>query len=176
MGICKLFIFTVLLSFFSCQKEFNDGKLKIYHLKPNEIMITEDTVGIYGWYSKTRRDFFTINNFDINSERHKVLIDSFIINYIKKDSFLIKNNDVRWSLIFFKYGDEITENTKHKYDTDYTIHNLFAQSKEICYFTFDTRVGYRESSYWLNHKNKKTNKEKRELILKYFENNFTPNK
>jgi len=175
MAIIKILFITVFCFLFSCKAKNQDQSLKIYHLEPNDIQINTDTLRSYGWYSKQREDFFAIKNFDITNEQHKIKIDSFVLTYLKKDNFLIKNKNVKWSLTFFKYGNKITENTKHEYNTDYTIHNLFAQNKEICYFTFDTRVGYRESSYWVDHKKMKTNDQKRELILNYFENHIKLN-
>ncbi|MFL0099183.1 hypothetical protein V3A08_15500, partial [Tenacibaculum maritimum] len=54
-----VFIMILLLA---CQPK--DKSFKIYHLKPNLVHVNKDTVGVYGWYSKTRSDFFAIKNFD----------------------------------------------------------------------------------------------------------------
>ncbi|WP_407264975.1 hypothetical protein R5N98_14750 [Tenacibaculum maritimum] len=124
---------------FACQPEDKDKSLKIYHLKPNLVHVNKDTIGVYGWYSKTRSDFFAIKNFDKENEKHKTKIDSFVVNYIQKDSFLYKNKNVHWSLVFFKYGDGIDENTEHRVDTDYTIHTLFAFRKREVVYSFALR-------------------------------------
>ncbi|WP_406755888.1 hypothetical protein, partial [Tenacibaculum maritimum] len=116
---------------FACQSKDKDKSLKIYHLKPNLVHVNKDTVGVYGWYSKTRSDFFAIKNFDKENEKHKTKVDSFVVNYIQKDSFLYKNKNAKWSLTFFKHGDGIDENTEHRVGTDYTMHTLFAPKKEI---------------------------------------------
>ncbi|QCD62548.1 hypothetical protein B9C57_08365 [Tenacibaculum maritimum] len=129
-----VFIMILLLA---CQPK--DKSFKIYHLKPNLVHVNKDTVGIYGWYSKTRSDFFAIKNFDKENEKHKTKIDSFVVNYIQKDSFLYKNKNAHWSLVFFKYGDGIDENTEHRVDTDYTIHTLFAFKKREVVYSFALR-------------------------------------
>ncbi|WP_159245231.1 hypothetical protein, partial [Tenacibaculum maritimum] len=85
-----VFIMILLLA---CQPEDKDKSFKIYHLKPNLVHVNKDTVGVYGWYSKTRSDFFAIKNFDKENEKHKTKIDSFVVNYIQKDSFLYKNKN-----------------------------------------------------------------------------------
>ncbi|MFL0143720.1 hypothetical protein, partial [Tenacibaculum maritimum] len=110
----------------------------------------KDTVGVYGWYSKTRSDFFAIKNFDRENEKHKTKVDSFVVNYIQKDSFLYKNKNTRWFLTFFKYGDGIDENTKHAYNTDYTIHTLFAFEKQQIAYSFNSRYekGYKKVNYY----------------------------
>ncbi|MFL0105086.1 hypothetical protein, partial [Tenacibaculum maritimum] len=71
--------------------------------------------------------------------KHKTKVDSFVVNYIQKDSFLYKNKNVHWSLVFFKYGDGIDENTEHRVDTDYTIHTLFAFKKREVVYSFALR-------------------------------------
>ncbi|WP_157926244.1 hypothetical protein R5O20_13925 [Tenacibaculum maritimum] len=123
----------------ACQPKDKDKSLKIYHLKPNLVHVNKDTVGVYGWYSKTRSDFFAIKNFDKENEKHKTKVDSFVVNYIQKDSFLYKNKNARWFLTFFKYGDGIDENTEHRVDTDYTIHTLFAFKKREVVYSFALR-------------------------------------
>ncbi|MFL0110926.1 hypothetical protein [Tenacibaculum maritimum] len=153
---------------FGCQSKDKDKSLKIYHLKPNLVHVNKDTIGVYGWYSKTRSDFFAIKNFDKENEKHKTKVDSFVVNYIQKDSFLYKNKNVKWSLTFFKHGDGIDENTEHRVDTDYTIHTLFAPKKEIAIYTFDSKIGYRGSFYWIKQKNFESNDEKRKIISDYF--------
>ena len=119
---------------------------------------------------KIRNDFFAIKNFDATNEKHKIKVDSFVVNYIKKDSFLTKNKNSKWSLTFFKYGNGINKNTEHQYNTDYTIHQLFAQKKEIGNYTFDSKNGYRESFYWINHAKFKSDDRKRKIIVDYFKN------
>ncbi len=160
--LCILF-FTV--SLFSCKKEDKDKSFRIYHLKPNRIYVA-DTLEVIGKFYKRRNDFFVVKNYNIKNEQHKIKIDSFIVNYIKKDSFLIANKNVNWSLTFFKYGDDIDENTEHRYDTDYTIHNLFSYKKEIASVYFDTRKGYETSNY--NITTQKFNTSKRKIISDYF--------
>jgi len=149
---------------FSCEKEGKDTIFRIYHLKPNRVYT--DAGAVNGKFFKRRNDFFTVKNYDINNEQHKIKIDSFIVNYIRKDSFLIANKNVNWSLTFFKYGDGIDENTKNQNDTDYTIHNLFSYKKEIASVYFDTRTGYSTSNY--NVTPEKINQSKRKIILDYF--------
>jgi hypothetical protein len=164
----RLTIFSFLVILFSCNSKEKDKTLKIYHLKPNRIEINTDTLRSYGWYSKTRNDFFAIKNFDATNENHKIKIDSFVVDYISKDSFLEQNDNAKWSLSFFRYGDDINENTKHQYNTDYTIHKLFAQKKEIGVYTFDSQTGYRASFYWINYANLKSDNRKRKILLDYF--------
>ena len=118
------------------------------------------------WY-KRRNDFFVVKNYDVNSEQHKIKIDSFVVNHLKTDSFLQVNNNSFWRLTFFKYGDGIDEDTQHQYDTDYTIHNVFSYKKEIAVIHFDNRFGYNGSSY--NMASEKTIKSKRKIVSDYFE-------
>lgn len=151
---------------FACKKEEKNTSFKIYHLEPNKIQFTSDTLRSHGWFAKARSDFFVVKNFDINNEQHKIKIDSFVLAYLKKDSFLLKNKNVKWSLTFFKYGNGIDENTAHEYNTDYTIHNLFSYKKEIGSFYFNTRRGYEGSNYRMTPE--KINSTKRKIISDYF--------
>ncbi|EZH73449.1 hypothetical protein ATO12_16035 [Aquimarina atlantica] len=162
--ICLLF----LMSFISCKKEVTDKTFKIFHLEPNRIYT--DTAVVNGKFSKRRNDFFVVKNYDINNEQHKIKIDSFVVNYVKKDSFLIQNKNVSWRLTFFKYGDGIDEYTQHEYDTDYTIHDLFSYKKEIGNVYFDTREGYRGSNY--NISPDKHTSSNRKIITDYFNTNI----
>ncbi len=166
MKTIKLVIILFVFILFSCKKEDKDKTFRIYHLTPNREYVATDTVGVYGWFSKRRNDFFVVKNYDINNEQHKIKIDSFIVNYLKKDSFLIANKNVNWTLTFFKYGNGIDENTTHEYDTDYTIHNLFSYKKEIGSVYFDTRTGYSVSNY--NITPEKFNQTQRDIISDYF--------
>ena len=51
---------------FSCKKEDKDKTFKIIHLKPNRVYEATDTVGVYGWFSKRRNDFFVVKKiFDL---------------------------------------------------------------------------------------------------------------
>jgi hypothetical protein len=160
---CILF----LVSFISCKKEVTDKTFKIFHLKPNRIYT--DTAVVNGKFSKRRNDFFVVKNYDINDEHHKIKIDSFVVNYVKKDSFLTQNKNVSWRLTFFKYGDGIDEHTQHEYDTDYTIHDLFSYKKEISSAYFDTRNGYGGSCYTIDPEKKLNTK--RKIITDYFNTN-----
>jgi len=166
MEATKLATILFVLTLFSCAKEDQDKTFKIYHLTPNRVYVATDTIGVYGWYAKRRNDFFVVKNYDINNEQHKIKIDSFIVNYLKKDSFLTINKNVNWTLTFFKYGNGIDENTEHEYGTDYTIHDLFSYKKEIGSVYFDTRTGYSVSNY--NITPEKFNQTKREIISDYF--------
>ncbi len=166
MATTKLTIILCVLSLFSCKKEDKDKTFRIYHLTPNRVYAATDTVGVYGWFSKRRNDFFVVKNYDVNNKQHKIKIDSFIVNYLKKDPFLIKNKNVNWTLTFFKYGNGIDENTKHEYGTDYTIHNLFSYKKEIGSVYFNTRTGYSVSNY--NITPEKIIQTKRDIISDYF--------
>ncbi|CAA0253186.1 hypothetical protein JIP32914_80067 [Tenacibaculum maritimum] len=154
---------------FACQSKDKDKSLKIYHLKPNLVHVNKDTVGVYGWYSKTRSDFFAIKNFDRENEKHKTKVDSFVVNYIQKDSFLYKNKNTRWFLTFFKYGDGIDENTKHAYNTDYTIHTLFAFEKQQIAYSFNSRYkkGYKKVNYYFKDGDSIVH-EDRKIISDYF--------
>ncbi|CAA0158320.1 hypothetical protein TM902_360058 [Tenacibaculum maritimum] len=154
---------------FACQSKDKDKSLKIYHLKPNLVHVNKDTVGVYGWYSKTRSDFFAIKNFDRENEKHKTKVDSFVVNYIQKDSFLYKNKNTRWFLTFFKYGDGIDENTKHAYNTDYTIHTLFAFEKQQIAYSFNSRYkkGYKKVNYYFKDGDSIVH-EDRKIISNYF--------
>ncbi|WP_407264976.1 hypothetical protein R5N98_14755 [Tenacibaculum maritimum] len=150
----------------ACQAK--DKSLKIYHLKPNDIGEFPHYKENKKYYELSRDDFFVIKNFDKENEKHKTKVDSFVVNYIQKDSFLYKNKNAKWSLTFFKYGDGIDENTEHRVDTDYTMHTLFAPKKEIAIYTFDSKIGYRGSFYWINQENFESNDEKRKIISDYF--------
>ncbi|WP_407265489.1 hypothetical protein [Tenacibaculum maritimum] len=154
---------------FACQSKDKDKSLKIYHLKPNLVHVNKDTVGVYGWYSKTRSDFFAIKNFDRENEKHKTKVDSFVVNYIQKDSFLYKNKNTRWFLTFFKYGDGIDKNTKHAYNTDYTIHTLFAFEKQQIAYSFNSRYkkGYKKVNYYFKDGDSIVH-EDRKIISNYF--------
>ncbi|WP_025663120.1 hypothetical protein [Aquimarina megaterium] len=163
--ICILF----LINFISCKKEVTDKTFKIFHLKPNRVYI--DTTAVNGKFSKRRNDFFVVKNYDINNEHHKIKIDSFVVNHVKKDFFLIQNKNVNWRLTFFKYGDGIDEHTQHEYDTDYTIHDLFSYKKEIGSVYFDTREGYRGSNYTITPD--KHTSSHRKIIDDYFNTNST---
>ena len=170
MTTTRFLIIFALIIFASCNSK--EKALKIYHLKPNSVSINTDTLRSYGWYSKTRNDFFAIKKFDATNEKHKIKVDSFVINYIKNDNYLIKNKNARWSLIFFKYGDGITESTKHQFDTDYTIHNLFAFEKRQIYYAFSSRKEdkkYKYTGYYFKRGDSITN-EKRKIIVDYFKN------
>ncbi len=111
--------------FVSCNVQPKNQTLEIYHLKPNDIGELTEYKDNKKYYELVRDDFFALNNFDATNESHKIKVDSFVVNYIKNDNFLRDNANARWSLIFFKYGDGINENTKHEFNTDYTIHKLF---------------------------------------------------
>ncbi|MBG6130329.1 hypothetical protein IWQ47_001588 [Aquimarina sp. EL_43] len=163
--ICILF----LMSFISCKNEVTDKTFKIFHLKPDRIYI--DTAAVNGKFSKRRNDFFVVKNYDINNEHHKIKIDSFVVNHVKKDSFLIQNKNASWRLTFFKYGDGIDEYTQHEYSTDYTIHDLFSYKKEIGSVYFDTREGYRGSNYTITPD--KHTSSHRKIIDDYFNTNST---
>ncbi|CAA0252653.1 hypothetical protein [Tenacibaculum maritimum] len=164
-----MFFYGVLIMglLFACQPK--DKSLKIYHLKPNLVHVNKDTIGVYGWYSKTRSDFFAIKNFDKENEKHKTKVDSFVVNYIQKDSFLYKNKNAKWSLTFFKHGDGIDENTEHRVDTDYTIHTLFAFEKQQIAYSFNSRYkkGYKKVNYYFKDGDSIVH-EDRKIISDYF--------
>ncbi|CAA0188742.1 hypothetical protein AQ1689_70060 [Tenacibaculum maritimum] len=158
----------IMVLLLACQPKDKDKSLKIYHLKPNDIGEFPHYKENKKYYELSRDDFFVIKNFDKENEKHKTKVDSFVVNYIQKDSFLYKNKNAKWSLTFFKYGDGIDENTEHRVDTDYTMHTLFAPKKEIAIYTFDSKIGYRGSFYWINQENFESNDEKRKIISDYF--------
>jgi len=134
----------------SCNQVKQNKQMKIYHLKPNRLIVNDETNTKDNWFKQEREDFFTIENFNIEIEEHKAEIDSFVLNYIKKENFLAAKNNVNWSLVFFKYGDGITENTAHQYDTDYDMHQLFAFKKRLIYYYFTSENGYENTGYYLN--------------------------
>ncbi|MFL0105099.1 hypothetical protein, partial [Tenacibaculum maritimum] len=76
---------------FACQSKDKDKSLKIYHLKPNDIGKFSHYKENKKYYELSRDDFFVIKNFDKENEKHKTKVDSFVVNYIQKDSFLYKN-------------------------------------------------------------------------------------
>ncbi|CAA0252701.1 hypothetical protein [Tenacibaculum maritimum] len=90
---------------FACQSKDKDKSLKIYHLKPNDIGEFPHYKENKKYYELSRDDFFVIKNFDKENEKHKTKVDSFVVNYIQKDSFLYKNKNSEFSLSFFEYGD-----------------------------------------------------------------------
>jgi hypothetical protein len=161
-------LISVLLVFmlFSCIEQEKDISFKIYHLKPNDIYKNLDRIKKKGRFDIQRNDFFVVKNYDSNNEQHKIKIDSFVVNQIKKDAFLTTNNNSSWSLTFFKYGNGIDEYTEHISGTDYAIHNLFSYKKEIGGFYFDNRAGYASSFY--RTAPEKLDKNKREIISNYF--------
>ncbi|WP_407264291.1 hypothetical protein [Tenacibaculum maritimum] len=158
----------IMVLLLACQSKEKGKSLKIYHLKPNDIGEFPHYKENKKYYELSRDDFFVIKNFDKENEKHKTKVDSFVVNYIQKDSFLYKNKNAKWSLTFFKYGDGIDENTEHRVDTDYTMHTLFAPKKEIAIYTFDSKIGYRGSFYWIKQENFESNDEKRKIISDYF--------
>lgn len=125
---------------FSCKKEEKDNTFSIYHLKPNSIYTTADSLIMKGGFFKRRNDFFVIKNYDVKNEKHKIKIDSFVVNYLKNDNYLSVSKNSNWKLTFFKYGNGINENTTHIDGTDYAIHNLFSYKKEIAYELHTSRV------------------------------------
>ncbi|MFL0067020.1 hypothetical protein V2595_15470 [Tenacibaculum maritimum] len=157
---------------FACQSKEKDKSLKIYHLKPNDISELPEYRENKRYYELLRNDFFAIKNFDKENEKHKTKVDSFVVNYIQKDSFLDKNKNAYWSLVFFKYGDGIDENTKHAYNTDYTTHTLFAFEKREIYYSFESNDTYYQKKYkttgYYFKKGDSVVKEKRKIISDYF--------
>lgn len=139
--------------------------LEISHLTPNELITNTSAHKIRGQFSNKRHDFFVIKNYNNTNEQHKIAIDSFVVDYLKKNPFLNNYDNSSWRLTFFKYGNGIDAHTKHEYNTDYTIHNLFAADKEICNVYFNTRVGYLNTRY---QNSKQVN---RSIIVTYFKNN-----
>ncbi|MCX6271051.1 MAG: hypothetical protein NTU44_07505 [Bacteroidetes bacterium] len=151
---------------YSCKSHPDDKLLEIYHLIPDEIIEQKENGD---WYSKERNDFFAVRNFDLNNEEHKMKVDSFVLDYISKDDFLVKNENASWSLVFFNYGDGITEHTKHEFDSDYTIHDLFAFNKRLIYYSFDTKDYYKITGYYLKDRDTIT-QERRKMIEEHFKN------
>ncbi len=169
-----IFTFLCFIISLGCTSKLEDKTFKIIHLSPDEL-ITRDTPIINGGYALQRQDFFAVKNFDLKNENHKIAIDSFVVNRIKKDSFLYTHKKVSWALTFFKYGDGIDENTVHEYNTDYTIHTLFAQNKEICNYYFNNKIGYSASNYWESYEPKSLNKDKRKIVVDYFKDSTHTN-
>lgn len=145
-----MFSFTFLLCGISCNPIKQNQRMEIFHLKPNRLTVNDKEEAKDGWFEKEREDFFALNNFDIESEEHKAAVDSFVISYLAKDDFLNTNDKVSLALVFFKYGDGITEKTAHQYDTDYSIHELFAFNKRLIYYDFTSENGYVNTGYYLN--------------------------
>ncbi len=156
--------------FFSCDEKPEDQTLEIHHLKPDDIRELTEYKDNKKYYELVRDDFFALKNFDATNESHKIKVDSFVVNYLKNDNFLRDNDNAIWSLIFFKYGDGINENTKHEFDTDYTIHKLFAFKKRQVAYSFDSKTHYLGTSYFFN-KGDSIVEEKRPIISDYFKNN-----
>jgi len=153
----------IILLFTTCNQVKQNKAMKIYHLKPNRITINDKSNENDNWFKKERTDFFTIENFDITSGQHKTKVDSFVLDYYKKENFLETNNKASWSLVFFKYGDGISESTPHKYDTDYHIHELFAFQKRLIYYYFTSENGYENTGFYLN--NGETIQEEKRILL-----------
>lgn len=160
------------LMFFSCSKK-NDNDpskaLEIYHLKPNDIIVRKDYKEGDGWYAIERFDFFALKNFNINDEEEKKQLDSFVVKYLKQDSFLSNNKNSLWVLHFYEYGNGITESTKHEYNTDYTIHNLFNLDKIIVTYFFRNAPQYSDSLYYGTYYTKEELRTQRKAIIKHFE-------
>ncbi|MEM6736485.1 MAG: hypothetical protein AAF620_10505 [Bacteroidota bacterium] len=159
-----------MLFLFACNVKQENGPLEIYHLEPNDIIYRENDG--QGWYAKERHDFFAVKNFDISNEEHKIKIDNFIIDYIKYDDFLAENDNASWGLVFYRYGNGITEDTKHEYGTDYQIHNLFAFEKRLVVYAFDTKDTYNGTIYHFN-KGDSLVCENRKLFKNYFKEKAT---
>ncbi len=166
------FLIPVLMAimFVSCNVQPKDQTLKIYHLKPNDIGELTEYKDNKKYYELLRDDFFALKNFDATNESHKIKVDSFVVNYIKNDNFLRDNDNAIWSLIFFKYGDGINENTKHEFNTDYTIHKLFAFKKRQTAYSFDSKTNYLGTSYFFDKGDSIVN-EYRPIVSDYFKNN-----
>jgi len=148
--LCVILGVTFLLSGTSCNQTKQNEAMKIFHLAPNRITVNDEAEPNDNWFVKEREDFFALKNFSADSETHKTEVDSFVTNYIKKDNFLSTDEHVSWSLVFFKYGDDITENTEHLFDTDYSMHELFAFKKRLIYYYFTSKNGYENTGYYLN--------------------------
>ncbi len=159
---------TFLLSGAACNLVKQNRTMKIFHLQPNRITVNTEAENNGDWFEQEREDFFALQNFEVNSEAHKAEVDSFVINYIRKDNFLNTNQQVSWSLVFFKYGDGITENTPHEFDTDYSMHELFAFKKRLVYYYFTGNNGYENTGYYLN--GGETIKEEKRDALRIFMN------
>jgi len=163
----NLFLTVLILFTMSCENTNKSAALQIYHLPPD--VTVEREANLSGAYARQRDDFFTVKNFDPNNETHKTQIDNFVVQRLKTDTYLTDSKNVQWTMTFFKYGNGINENTKHQYDSDHAIHTLFAQHKEIGYYTFDNRTGYRESLFWENFEEDKYDDKKREIIQNHFD-------
>ncbi len=168
-NILNFNLFLILLIFFtmSCENTNKSDTLQIYHLSPDAIV--ERDVNMSGAYAQQRDDFFAVKNFDSANDTHKNQIDNFVVQRLKADPYLTDNKNVQWTMTFFKYGDGIDENTKHQYDSDYAIHTLFAQHKEIAYYTFDNLKGYRETLFWENFEDDIYDDKKRKIIQDHFD-------
>lgn len=142
---------TTLLLIFICCDRSGVNELEIFHLAPNRVITNEKSIAKNGWFKTEREDFFALKNFNIENQQQKAIIDSFIINYIKNDNFLNVNDNSSLSLVFFKYGNGITENTTHQYYTDYDINQLFAFKKRLIYYYFTSDLGYVNTGYYFNN-------------------------
>jgi len=167
----------VLLSLVACnskqQTHQKAGQFEIYHLQPNSIIEHPKYKATGTYYELSRDDFFALKNFDVTNEEHKVKLDKYVLNHIKNDSFLIKNHNTRWTLVFFKYGDGITESTKHQFDTDYTMHTLFAYKKRQVYYAMGTRGEYiyKSTGYYFKNGDSIAS-EKRKLIVDFIQKTY----
>jgi len=139
-----------LIFFISCSSNKPNKAMKIFHLKPNRIIENNITDINESWFQKEREDFFVLQNYDPANEKHKAEMDSFVIDYVKKEDFFNENDNASWSLVFYKYGDGITENTPHQFDTDYYIHQLFDFKKRLAYYYFTSQNGYENTGYYIN--------------------------
>lgn len=168
-----LIFFLSFLILFSCKNSDNDKPIEIFRLEPNKIYVNADTLDSYGWFSKSRSDFFVVKNYNDNNEQHKLIIDSFVVAELKKDNFLAMNINSEWSMTFFRYGKGIYENTEHTYGTDYAIHTLFSYKKQIANYFFNNRVGYAGTSFTIEPK--KVDSNKRKIVIDYFNSIDTSN-
>jgi len=169
LKIKDLNLFFIVLIFFimSCEDTNKSAALQIYHLAPDAIIQRE--ADISGAYAQQRDDFFVVKNFDLKNDTHKDQIDNFVVQRLNTDTYLTDNKNVQWTMTFFKYGDGIDENTKHQYGSDYAIHTLFAQHKQIGYYTFDNQKGYRETLFWENFEEDTYDDRKRKIIQHHFD-------
>lgn len=125
----------------------NDGneKMQIYHLAPDNIITRSSNEA--GEYAIQRDDFFVVKNFKSDNEEQEKEMDAFVVAYLAHDDFLKKNRNASLTLTFYRYGDGITEQTKHTFDTDYTMHTLFSLDKRVAVYSFDTNTGYLETLF-----------------------------
>src|SRR4051812_47756569 len=111
MNVYKLkrIVFLVLL-LVAC-KDRKEKAIQIFHLLPDEVI---DYPEKNGYFNKVANLYFVVKNFDSALESHRSQLDDSVLQFMASNTFLRDYNNVQLNLVFYAYGGEITEKTKHE--------------------------------------------------------------